>query len=157
MSIKQIQHSMSELPTQVQQMMLAFSILMNRLGTLPKSDRDDLFELLQEWRTEKDAAERENIQSAMMEIIAGEPLTVTPLDLTADVPPGEFARWFGKRVRELREKAGWSQQQLADKVGIPQSYVSRVETGEHAPTRKTVEKFAKALKVTVRDLDPTEE
>jgi len=33
-------------------------------------------------------------------------------------------------LRELRVERGWSQQQLADALGVPQPIVSNIETGE---------------------------
>ncbi len=158
MSIKTLQKSMNALPAQAREMMLAFSILMDRIGSLSKADRSDLFELLTEWGKETDADERANVQDAMLEIIASEPVTAMPLDLgNSASPPTEFAKFFGRKVKQLREKAGLSQKQLAETIGIPQSYVSRIENGEHAPTFKTRTKFAEALGVDTRDLDPSTE
>jgi len=158
MSIKTLQKSMNALPAQAREMMLAFSILMNRIGSLSKADRSDLFELLTEWGKETDPDERANVQDAMLEIIAAEPITATPLDLDPSASLStEFAKFFGRKVKQLREKAGLSQQQLAETIGIPQSYVSRIENGEHAPTFKTRAKFAGAFGVETRELDPTSE
>jgi transcriptional regulator with XRE-family HTH domain len=35
------------------------------------------------------------------------------------------------RVRNARQRRGWSQRGLASKCGWPQSKVSRIETGDH--------------------------
>lgn len=36
-------------------------------------------------------------------------------------------RQFGQRVRTLREQHGWTQQQLAEALGVSVSYISKVE------------------------------
>ncbi len=41
---------------------------------------------------------------------------------------------LGRRLRRLREAAGLSQRALADKVGYPHTYLSRVERGEQLPS-----------------------
>ncbi len=47
---------------------------------------------------------------------------------------------------------GMTQQALADKAGINRSHLSLIETGEHHPTKRTVEEIARALKTTPEDL-----
>ena len=36
---------------------------------------------------------------------------------------------FGERVRQLREKAGWSQERLATACGLDRTYISGIERG----------------------------
>ena len=36
---------------------------------------------------------------------------------------------FGKRVRERREQESWSQEKLAEEVGISRNYLSQIERG----------------------------
>ena len=45
--------------------------------------------------------------------------------------------WSGDRVRALREHAGWSQQELADQLGMRQQTISEWETGKYHPRRST--------------------
>jgi transcriptional regulator with XRE-family HTH domain len=54
---------------------------------------------------------------------------------------------FGGKVRALRAKAGLSQDDFADQVGIHRTYMSGIERGVRAPTIIVVEKIAKALQV----------
>ncbi len=55
---------------------------------------------------------------------------------------------FADNVRRLRSKKGFSQKVLADAVGISVSYVSMLERGQRSPPLETIEKMARALKVT---------
>ncbi|TLQ49590.1 helix-turn-helix transcriptional regulator [Ruoffia tabacinasalis] len=41
---------------------------------------------------------------------------------------------FAVRLAEQRKKAGMTQEELAKKIGKPQSTISRIETGEMNPT-----------------------
>jgi len=59
---------------------------------------------------------------------------------------------FGRRVRELRQVQGWSQEHLADVVGLDRSYVGGVERGERNVSLENIAKFAKALGVTLSGL-----
>lgn len=37
-------------------------------------------------------------------------------------------------IKQFRERAGWSQQKLADELGVDQATVSRIERGAAAPS-----------------------
>ena len=63
--------------------------------------------------------------------------------------------WVGNKVKEYREKIGLTQAQLAETSGLLQPQISRLEAGVHSPSFKTLGKIAKALSITVGDLDPT--
>ncbi len=54
---------------------------------------------------------------------------------------------FAGNVRRLRSKKGLSQKALADDVGISVSYVSMLERGMRSPPLETIERMARALKV----------
>jgi DNA-binding XRE family transcriptional regulator len=76
--------------------------------------------------------------------------------------PGEEARQrleayrkrVGQVIRQRRESLRMTQEQLAERAGIPQSHVSRLERGKHAPTQETIEKVATALQTTPSQIDP---
>lgn len=59
---------------------------------------------------------------------------------------------FGRRVRELREARGLSQEQLATRAGLHRTYVSSAERGERNVALINIGKLAKALGVDIRDL-----
>lgn len=58
------------------------------------------------------------------------------------------------RVRELRKRAGLTQEELAARSGLTQSHLSRIELGKYVPTLGTLERLARALKMPVSELLP---
>jgi transcriptional regulator with XRE-family HTH domain len=52
----------------------------------------------------------------------------------------------GKNVRRLREKLGFSQEQLAFETGLHRTYISGVERGVRNPTVLIIDRLAQALK-----------
>jgi transcriptional regulator with XRE-family HTH domain len=59
---------------------------------------------------------------------------------------------FGDNVRKLREQREWTQEQLAEKSDLDQTFISGIERGTRNPTIITITKLSKALKTTVADL-----
>jgi transcriptional regulator with XRE-family HTH domain len=62
------------------------------------------------------------------------------------------AKRVAMRIRELRERHKWTQEQLAEKAGISRGFLARLETARHDPKLSTLEKIAKALDVDVAKL-----
>ncbi len=56
---------------------------------------------------------------------------------------------FGVRLRTLRNKHGWTQQEMVDKLGIDRSYISDMERGKKNVCLPTLEVIAKACKLTI--------
>lgn len=54
---------------------------------------------------------------------------------------------FGERVRHLRKKRGWSQEELADACGLHRTYIGAVERGERNISLLNIVAFAHALGV----------
>lgn len=54
-----------------------------------------------------------------------------------------------KRLREARLEVGLSQQDVADKLGKPQSYISKIESGERRLDVAEIKKFASIYKKNV--------
>ncbi len=52
---------------------------------------------------------------------------------------------FGRALREMRQSAGLSQRELAERIGTTQSAVARMEKGIAQPKFCTLEKLAYAL------------
>lgn len=57
----------------------------------------------------------------------------------------------GKRIRYFREKSSMSQNMLADKAGLSQSHLRRVELGESRITVDHLEMVCDALGITLKD------
>jgi transcriptional regulator with XRE-family HTH domain len=59
---------------------------------------------------------------------------------------------FGKRLREIRKKAGYSQEQLANQCDLPMSQISRIETGKINTSLSHICLIARVLKIKPSDL-----
>jgi transcriptional regulator with XRE-family HTH domain len=57
-----------------------------------------------------------------------------------------------KAIRGLRQRQGLSQRQLAMRMGVPRTYVSKIENEKATPTLSSLERLARALEVSVPDL-----
>ncbi|MGD0729935.1 MAG: helix-turn-helix domain-containing protein [Terracidiphilus sp.] len=55
-------------------------------------------------------------------------------------------------VREVRRARHMSQRQLAGRMQVPRTYISKIENGKAIPTLGSLERLAKALQVDVRQL-----
>jgi transcriptional regulator with XRE-family HTH domain len=61
-------------------------------------------------------------------------------------------RELGRRIGELRGKLGWTQQDLADRLGISRVAVSHLEAGLSQPGERTVTLLAGVFKLEPWDL-----
>ena len=60
---------------------------------------------------------------------------------------------LARRIRELRQVLGWTQQDLSDESGLSRSYISRLEMGDIAlPSSERLRALAIALGTTTDDL-----
>src|SRR5690348_14054326 len=59
---------------------------------------------------------------------------------------------MGVRIRELREDAGWSQDDLASAIRVDRSMVGYIERGKSNTSPEVLERLAVALGVDVADL-----
>ena len=57
----------------------------------------------------------------------------------------------GKRVKELRNKLGISQEELADLANLDRTYITSVECGRRNISIVNIEKLAISLKVTLSE------
>jgi transcriptional regulator with XRE-family HTH domain len=70
--------------------------------------------------------------------------------VSGDVQPeGEV---FGRRLRELRQKHGVTQQQLSAATGLTEGYISNMERGLKVPSLTTILRLAVALRCRVTEL-----
>ena len=61
---------------------------------------------------------------------------------------------FAVRLKTLRESAGLTQKQLADKAGLHEGLITRYETAGALPRDTTIRKLAAALNVPLEAFDP---
>ena len=59
---------------------------------------------------------------------------------------------FGKAVRKRRHKLEVSQEEFADMCDLDRTYIGGIERGERNVSLVNIEKIAKALKVSLREL-----
>ena len=59
---------------------------------------------------------------------------------------------FGNRLKFLRIKTGYTQEQLAEKADISVDFLSMVERGINAPSFDSLEKLSMALDLPVKEL-----
>lgn len=57
----------------------------------------------------------------------------------------------GRRVKELRNKLGISQEELADLASLDRTYITSVECGRRNISIVNIEKLAISLKVTLKE------
>ena len=56
---------------------------------------------------------------------------------------------FGRRLRALRIKRGWTQLELAERLGIDRSYISDMERGKKNVCLPTLEILANGFGLTI--------
>lgn len=61
------------------------------------------------------------------------------------MPASKILNNFGERIKKLREQKGMTQQELADKARLHNTYVGSVERGEKNISLKNIEKVVKGL------------
>lgn len=59
---------------------------------------------------------------------------------------------LGRRIKEIRKARGYSQEQLAELINMDIPNLSNIERGKRFMTAETLEKIAKALDVTEKEL-----
>ena len=59
---------------------------------------------------------------------------------------------FGNKVREEREKKGYSQEKLGELAKVHRTYIGMIERAERNITLTSIEKLAKALGTKISEL-----
>ncbi len=72
--------------------------------------------------------------------------------LTAPPPRLDVSYRFGLKMRELRHNRNWTQQQMANFLGIDRSYISEVERGRKAISLPMLEIVALGFGIHLSDL-----
>ncbi|MBV8476372.1 MAG: helix-turn-helix transcriptional regulator [Acidobacteria bacterium] len=79
-------------------------------------------------------------------------VTVAPAPPALPGPHGPGHLNLAASIRSLRLRNGLSQRQLATRMAVPRTYVSKIENEKATPTLSSLERLARALQVTVPDL-----
>ena len=59
---------------------------------------------------------------------------------------------IGKRIRQLREQKGLSQEDIEERTGLLRCYVSRVENGHTVPSLEALERLASVLEIPLYEM-----
>lgn len=62
---------------------------------------------------------------------------------------------FGEYLKAQRDDRGWTQPMAAEKIGIEQSYLSKLETGKATPSEEMFERLVKAYDIDLEKLAQT--
>ena len=81
-----------------------------------------------------------------------EPIFAPAIEATEPEPSERSEVQVATAIRMLRQRHGLSQRQLALRMGVPRTYVSKIENEKATPTLSSLERLATALEVSVYDL-----
>lgn len=84
-----------------------------------------------------------------------EPPKVQPsiaLVLEQTIEASEAGPQVATAVRDLRHVRNLSQRQLAARMGVPRTYISKIENGKAMPTLSSLDRLARALQVDISAL-----
>ncbi len=59
---------------------------------------------------------------------------------------------FGMRLQEIRKTKGFTQEKLAEKIGVDTPHISNIERGKYFVTAETLENIATALSIQPKEL-----
>lgn len=59
---------------------------------------------------------------------------------------------FGKRLQQVRREKGFTQETLADAIGIHRTYIGIIERGEQSVSLDNVYRIAKAMNIKLSEL-----
>jgi len=81
-----------------------------------------------------------------------EPIMIAPPVMMPVTNNGRGHLNLATSIRSLRLHNGLSQRQLAGRMAVPRTYVSKIENEKATPTLSSLERLARALEVTVPEL-----
>lgn len=64
----------------------------------------------------------------------------------------QFYENLGKRIKALRNAAGHTQESFAEKAGISQDYLGKIEVSINKPGIRSMLKIADALEISISEL-----
>ena len=81
-----------------------------------------------------------------------EPILTQPVPIAAPECSSHSEVEVATAIRSLRQRSGLSQRQLALRMGVPRTYVSKIENQKATPTLSSLARLAAALEVSIPDL-----
>ncbi|HEY3627324.1 MAG TPA: helix-turn-helix transcriptional regulator [Terracidiphilus sp.] len=75
-----------------------------------------------------------------------------PLAMPAPFSAADAGLHVAAQVRDIRKARHLSQRQLASRMQVPRTYISKIENGKAIPTLGSLERLAEALQVDVSRL-----
>ena len=81
-----------------------------------------------------------------------EPIFAPSLQIAAPAASNHCEVRVAQAIRSLRLRGGLSQRQLALRMGVPRTYVSKIENEKATPTLSSLNRLAMALEVSIPDL-----
>ena len=106
--------------------------------------------LLVQFRTSNNNCRR--CHASLDEVPEPEPMVVVAPVLMPVPTHGRGHLNLATSIRALRLRSGLSQRQLAGRMAVPRTYVSKIENEKATPTLSSLERLARALEVTVPEL-----
>lgn len=64
----------------------------------------------------------------------------------------DIKKKFGEKIRSIRKKKGLSQEELSFRASLHRTYISDIERGSRNVSLENIEKIAKALGISTKDL-----
>jgi transcriptional regulator with XRE-family HTH domain len=55
--------------------------------------------------------------------------------------------WSAERIKDFRHRRGWTQEELAQRVGVAPNTIARIESGNRRPSLGLLERLARTLNV----------
>ena len=87
-----------------------------------------------------------------LEIEEPEPIVPQLVTETNAPAPGGSGLDVARAVRDMRRSRKLSQRQLAGRMQVPRTYISKIENGKAVPTLSSLERLAVALEINICDL-----
>ncbi len=123
----------------------------SQLQAVPSTEREVLrcesCKLVQ-FRTSSDSCRR-----CKKSLLPEQPKVEAAIALVPEpAPRAEGGLQVATAVRDLRHVRNLSQRQLAARMGVPRTYISKIENGKAMPTLSSLDRLARALQVDISAL-----
>lgn len=87
-----------------------------------------------------------------LEVAEPEPMVSSPVEVMGTRAPGNRQSKVAVRLREIRNARHLSQRQLAARLEVPRTYISKIENGRAMPTLSSLQRLANALEVPMSEM-----